>query len=224
MKKHQATNQIPSLNKFESLIFCPPRIFRHCLKTSFAIKVCPNLQRSIQKLHQVFRCHPLQWAPPGEVDWVWMQVDHFWNLKKVLNSLGWPNVSVSFVDIFWQTFFVREKQIFSTIKVAKLRESFPLLVFKGLDKVIVFSSSQPWRREWCHRFESGTRSGVLGFVPPGEKLLTVMTLKNMEMKNVPFRVDVFPSSNQLSRVDRWAKSQLLVNTCPTLSSRILGMI
>ena len=33
MKKHQSTNQIPLLKKFESLILSPP-IFRHCLKTS----------------------------------------------------------------------------------------------------------------------------------------------------------------------------------------------
>ena len=209
-KKHQSTNQIPSLNKFQPIIFVPPDF--------------PALQRKHhrnQSLSKSSEINPKTSSglpvPSTSVSTSCWGSRLVWMRKNTWDFLGWPNVSVSFRFFLANWIFWREKHKCSTIKVAKLRESFPLLVFKGLGSR---SSYVP-----VPHLEEGSDAIDLRVVHVQafsdlflleKTLLTVMTLKNMEIKNVPFRVDVFPSSNQLSRVDRWAKSQLLVNTCPTL--------
>ena len=91
---------------------------------------------------------------------------------------------------------------------------------RSWDKVILLYpvSSQPWRREWCHRFESGTRSGVLGFVPPGHEKLGPQIhypKKKLEIK----KWTIFES-----RVDPWICQFLkyVFQSSPTWSSRILS--
>lgn len=95
MKKHQSTNQMPLIEKVRVFHFVPPDFP--------ALKRKHHRNQSLSKSSEINPKTSSGLPVPStsvSTSWgsrsVWMQVDHFWYLKKVLNCLGWPNVSVSF--------------------------------------------------------------------------------------------------------------------------------